>query len=65
MENMSAGNGKIRGNYYSSEYRGKIDLSSKIGRLPLSRRDKNSLKYSGRVSKHNNERLNETFNSSI
>lgn len=31
MENMSAGKRKTRGNYYSSEYRGKIDLSSKIG----------------------------------
>lgn len=40
MENMSPGNRKTRGDYYSSEYRGKIDLSSKIGRLPQSRRDK-------------------------
>ena len=40
MENMSAGKRKTRGNYYSSEYRGKIDLSSKIGQPSHSLGDK-------------------------
>lgn len=40
MENMSAGKRKTRENYYSSEYRGKIDLPSKIGQPSHSLGDK-------------------------